>query len=918
MVDFCDLHRQLISACREGDDRTVETILDHEVDGRTAEVDVDGEDGFTPLQVAAGNGHEAIVRLLLRRGAALDRQNAYGWTALMQAASHGHANIVKLLLQNKANPNITNKLGSSALTVASHHGHTSVVRILLDVPGIHLNEDMMSPADVIQQVFTPLMAAVLKGNDIVVRLLLDKGSKSYYRDQHTGWTPLMMAALAGHMTTAQLLIDRGGNPNAANVLDRTALEIATLASQREVREYLDRKTTRRPKIAPEKRKPKIIEATEAGDIGLIGMLLDEDPKQCNATSSDGATPLMLAAMLGRQDIADLLIQRNADVDKQDTKSGWTALMQATFHRRRNLVRYLVNAGADVKLQAKDGCTALDLAFVVVTNDNEKGGNSELIHLLASVTMPLSNGKQQKGQNGSSASLPNRLGSQLLEDDSSKNGLKSWWSRMSNRFRNLKLSRTLRAGLSTTKLMPFEEEDNVAVSSGATLKRPKENNVRFSETSAKDDGRHRRKRSSKSTMDLNQTSNNGDKDSGLDVSMKSFQSAQTMIIPSPVSNQPNDKLLPVIPPFLPPPSFELNSSGRSSRSSSYSSRTTLTQLAKGQVNAYDCFQMRAVLSCSDCGPGVQTRKPNKLLFTRRTGGSGVSPSNSAYFSTTASPNSSGDTTTLSKGLSVARPPRLPTLGSPRSMKDDVTKSGVNGDDNQEPLFIPAAKYHNSRRQPPTPKEAKFEIKRHPVNHISGKDTFYVPLNLLIYCFSLHRSPPLVAKPTSAALTNSSTSSTISGSLPPPASKQRPVSGTSRSSTTNTLTPAPSPKPGASSRHGSDNGSKHSLNLSPGKKESSSSGVSEEDELAGMLKKLSLEKYAPIFEEQEVDMEAFLSLNETDLKDLGISQSESRHQMLHAITKLNDNRNKARHHYPRGATFTGYAASSVAGSIKGFEF
>ena len=41
---------------------------------------------------------------------------------------------------------------------------------------------------------------------------------------------------------------------------------------------------------------------------------------------------MMAAMLGRHDIAELLINGKADIDKQDTKSGWTALMQATFHR----------------------------------------------------------------------------------------------------------------------------------------------------------------------------------------------------------------------------------------------------------------------------------------------------------------------------------------------------------------------------------------------------------------------------------------------------------------------------------------------------------------------------------------------------------------------------------------------------------
>ena len=43
-------------------------------------------------------------------------------------------------------------------------------------------------------------------------------------------------------------------------------------------------------------------------------------------------PLMIAAMIGRGDIADVLLQRGANINMQDSKSGWTALMQATFHR----------------------------------------------------------------------------------------------------------------------------------------------------------------------------------------------------------------------------------------------------------------------------------------------------------------------------------------------------------------------------------------------------------------------------------------------------------------------------------------------------------------------------------------------------------------------------------------------------------
>ncbi|MEQ2269642.1 Ankyrin repeat and SAM domain-containing protein 6 [Xenotaenia resolanae] len=64
-----------------------------------------------------------------------------------------------------------------------------------------------------------------------------------------------------------------------------------------------------------------------------------------------------------------------------------------------------------------------------------------------------------------------------------------------------------------------------------------------------------------------------------------------------------------------------------------------------------------------------------------------------------------------------------------------------------------------------------------------------------------------------------------------------------------------------------------------------GVCFPDELSSILKKLSLEKYQPIFEEQEVDMEAFLTLTDGDLKELGIKTDGPRQQILAAISELN---------------------------------
>ena len=70
----------------------------------------------------------------------------------------------------------------------------------------------------------------------------------------------------------------------------------------------------------------------AGDIPRIRDILDMDITQRDTSSvQDGATPLMFAAMTGRLDIAQLLVDRGCDINKQDTISGWTALMQATYH-----------------------------------------------------------------------------------------------------------------------------------------------------------------------------------------------------------------------------------------------------------------------------------------------------------------------------------------------------------------------------------------------------------------------------------------------------------------------------------------------------------------------------------------------------------------------------------------------------------
>lgn len=159
----------------------------------------------------------------------------------VQASRYGHSGVVALLIQHQADIHAKNRYGASALTLAARGGHIQTVKLLVE-SGVELNIASEGCE------FTPLLAAALHGHDAVLRFLLDRGCDVNFRTPTSGLTPLMLAALNGHMTTAQILIEKGGDPNVVNVGDKTALGIATIRGKREVRGYLDRKTTNKPKV----------------------------------------------------------------------------------------------------------------------------------------------------------------------------------------------------------------------------------------------------------------------------------------------------------------------------------------------------------------------------------------------------------------------------------------------------------------------------------------------------------------------------------------------------------------------------------------------------------------------------------------------------------------------------------------------
>lgn len=69
----------------------------------------------------------------------------------------------------------------------------------------------------------------------------------------------------------------------------------------------------------------------SGNSQLVKEILEEDPTQVNSSNQEGASPLMMAAVSGQLEVVQLMVEKNAEIDKQDGVHGWTALMQATYH-----------------------------------------------------------------------------------------------------------------------------------------------------------------------------------------------------------------------------------------------------------------------------------------------------------------------------------------------------------------------------------------------------------------------------------------------------------------------------------------------------------------------------------------------------------------------------------------------------------
>ena len=279
-----------------GDEGIVRLLLDRGANVNKVDLRED-----PPLSLAVRAGHERMVRLLLDRGADVNGSGLWAGPPLSLAVRAGHEGIVRLLLDRGADVNREDLWGNLPLSLAIEAGHEGIVRLLLDygadVNGVYLWKDL------------PLSLAVRAGHEEIVRLLLDYGA-DVDRVHRLEDLPLSLAVRVGHEGMVRLLLDYGADVNGVGLWKDLPLSLAVRAGHEEiVRLLLD----------------------YGADIYGVGLDL----------------PLLsLAVSAGHEGIVRLL--REAKID--DLTSG-SALSMAAKQRNAKCVRQLIREGADVQIAA---------------------------------------------------------------------------------------------------------------------------------------------------------------------------------------------------------------------------------------------------------------------------------------------------------------------------------------------------------------------------------------------------------------------------------------------------------------------------------------------------------------------------------------------------------------------------------------
>ncbi|KAL0944581.1 uncharacterized protein CTRU02_202468 [Colletotrichum truncatum] len=386
--------------------------------------------GQTPLHYAARCNMAEVVEILIKHEAGMDIETTKGDNAFMMACGFGNIEVVKVLLKNGTDPSTRNSAnGQTGLHVAADRGDTSLIKILLETRARDtllnaLDEDGNTPliislmaeqttvakmlleqgaqSDLANKVgCTPLWIAIENNCGEVARLLLTDYKSGADRPGYGGKTALHLIASRGWSDLLPLILEQNGSPEARddeglaplhyaaafnqcdfinelmrlssgldtcplNIKGLTPLHFAAREGSVDAIRLLKKINPSSCSVKTESAKMlPIHHAAFSGQVQCVAELVT--PETINSECSSGETPLWIACMKGRYNVVRHLIECGADVDKAD-ESGNTPALVASSQSYIRITNLLLDNGASAEIAARNGTNLLHIAAEI---GNEK-------------------------------------------------------------------------------------------------------------------------------------------------------------------------------------------------------------------------------------------------------------------------------------------------------------------------------------------------------------------------------------------------------------------------------------------------------------------------------------------------------------------------------------------------------------------
>jgi ankyrin repeat protein len=275
---------------------------------------------------------------------------------------------------------------NAELFSAIHDGDRSRIAAALDAG---------ASANAISGEGTPaLVEATLYDDARPVRLLLNRGANPNARTKD-GATALILAA--GDLAKVKALVEKGADVNAISTLGRTPLAVA--AAQRDsfaIATYLighgadvNARDNSGDFLTRGAGSTTLMLAARSGDHRTVELLLAKGV-DVNAAMTTGATALTEAISVRNAEAVRVLIERGAKVNLAFGPIQMTPLIWAAFQEWPEIVRMLIQAGADVN--AKDALGSTALVWASMSERDDTGTVAALLEAGAAVSVKTAMGE----------------------------------------------------------------------------------------------------------------------------------------------------------------------------------------------------------------------------------------------------------------------------------------------------------------------------------------------------------------------------------------------------------------------------------------------------------------------------------------------------------------------------------------------